>query len=103
METHLSEKMTLSELSRKFFISPTSLKNGFRRMYGATPHRWLIEQRMKRALALLQSTDMTILEIARSVGYEGVSQFNIAFKQCYGITPGQFTKMSKTSKTCPFP
>lgn len=102
MESHLSEKMTISDLSYRFSISPTSLKSGFRRMYGTTLHRWLMEQRMKRARELLQSTDMTIQRIAQMVGYDGVSQFNVTFKRYYGVTPGQFAKMSETVKTCPF-
>ena len=102
MESHLSEKLTISDLSDRFSISPTSLKSGFRRMHGTTIHRWLMEQRMKRARELLQSTDMTIQQIAQMVGYDGVSQFNVIFKQYYGLTPGQFAKMSETVKTCPF-
>lgn len=102
MENHLAEKLTISDLSDRFSISPTSLKSGFRRMYGTTLHHWLVEQRMKRARELLQSTDMTIQQIAQMVGYDGVSQFNVTFKRHYGVTPGQFAKMSETIKTCPF-
>ena len=71
-------------------------------MYGISPHRWLTQQRMKHAWELLQSTDMTIQEVARTVGYDGVSQFSLVFKQHYGMTPGQLTKMSETGKICPF-
>lgn len=59
METHLGEKQTITALSRRFSLSPTSLKTGFRRMYGQPIHRWLMEQRMKRACDLLCSTRMT--------------------------------------------
>lgn len=102
METHLSEKLTISALSRKFSISPTSLKSGFRNMYGQPIHRWLMEQRMKRASELIRSTNMTIQQIAQAVGYDGVSQFNTVFKQHYGRTPGQVKKMSKTGISRPF-
>lgn len=102
METHLSEKLTISVLSRKFSISPTSLKSGFRTMYGQPIHRWLMAQRMKRASDLIHSTNMTIQQIAQEVGYDGVSQFNTVFKQHYGQTPGQAKKMSKTGVFRPF-
>ena len=102
METHLSEKLTISALSRKFSISPTSLKSGFRNMYGQPIHRWLMAQRMKRASELIRSTNMTIQQIAQAVGYDGVSQFNAVFKQHYGQTPGQVKKMSKTGVLCLF-
>lgn len=102
MQEHLSEKLTIARLSREFSLSPTSLKTAFRRMYGVSLHRWLIEERMKKARRLLQDTDLTIQQVAQEVGYDGVSRFNVAFKQRYGVTPGQFIKMSETGRTCLF-
>ncbi len=103
MKAHLSEKLTIPELCHRFSVSPTSLKTGFRRIHGTTPHRWLTEQRMKQACRLLQTTHLTIQEISQSVGYDSISQFNSVFRRYYGITPGQFTKMSESKQTRPFP
>lgn len=96
METHLEEKLTIEEMSRIFHISPTTFKSNFRRLYGQSVHKWLQGQRIKKAAELLRTTPMTILQAAQSVGYEGVSQFNVAFKAQYGITPRQYRKMSIT-------
>lgn len=97
MLTHLSEKITIERLSRQFSISPTSLKEGFRLSFGLPVHRWLIEQRLSRARELLCTTRLSVWEVAQSVGYEGMSQFNAAFKRKFGLTPGQQRKMSKTA------
>lgn len=97
METHLSEKITIPALSRRFSLSPTSLKADFRRTYGQPIHRWLIGVRMKHAAELIRSTGLSNQEIAQAVGYEGVSQFNAAFKRHYGTTPGRLRKMSKAA------
>ena len=94
METHLDEKLTIEALSRQFHISPTAFKSCFRRMYGQPVHRWLQAQRMKKAAELLQTSPMTVLQIAQAVGYEGASQFNSAFKRQFGVTPRQHKKMS---------
>ncbi len=102
MEAHLSEKITISALSRRFSLSPTSLKADFRRTYGQPIHNWLIGRRMRRAGELIRSTELSNQEIAQAVGYEGVSQFNAAFKRHYGITPGRFRKMSKAAISCLF-
>jgi len=45
---------------------------------------------------------MPIQQIAQAVGYEGMSQFNAAFKREYGMTPGQYRKMSETATPRPF-
>lgn len=96
IQEHLSEKITIQLLSRKFFISPTFLKENFHRACGMPVHTWLIQQRIKRAQELLCTTQMPIQEIARAVGYESISQFHAAFKGYSGVTPGQYRKMSET-------
>ena len=96
MENRLDEKLTIETMSRKFHISPTAFKSCFRRLYGQPVHHWLQSRRMKRAAELLHTTPMTVLQIAQSVGYDGGSQFNVAFKREFGMTPRQYKKMSES-------
>lgn len=98
LEEHMDEHITIDELGRMFYISSTSLKAGFRRMYGRPVHAWLREKRMQKAAGLLRSSDLNILEIAQMVGYGSASQFGTAFRKHYGTTPGQYRKMSETEK-----
>ncbi|MDY3014640.1 MAG: AraC family transcriptional regulator [Evtepia sp.] len=102
IQAHLSEKLTIASLCREFSLSPTVLKEGFRRAYGVPVHSFLIQQRLQRARELICTTRMPIQQIAQSVGYEGMSQFNTAFKRQYGIPPGQYRKMSETVTGRPF-
>ena len=96
MESHMEEKLTISVLSHQFHISPTALKSGFRQLYGIPIHRWLQNHRMNHAAELLRGAPMTVLQVAQTVGYEGLSQFNITFKQQFGMTPVQYKKMSNS-------
>lgn len=96
LEKHLGEKLTIAELSRRFCLSQTGLKNCFRQVYGVPVHTWLRRRRMERAARLLQTSSLSVLEISQAVGYEGISQFNVTFKDCYGMTPGAYRKMSET-------
>lgn len=102
IQAHLSEKLTIQHLCRQFSISPTLLKEGFRRAYGVPIHSWLMEQRMQRARELVYTTALPIGHIAQMVGYEGTSQFHTAFKRYYDMTPGQLRKMSETEIKRPF-
>lgn len=102
IQTHLSDKLTIALLCKQFSVSPTFLKEGFRRAYGVPIHTYLIQQRLRRAQELICTTRMSIQQIAQSVGYEGMSQFNAAFKRGYGMTPGQYRKMSETATLRPF-
>jgi len=102
IQTHLSEKLTIAFLCKQFSVSPTFLKEGFRRAYGVPIHSFLIQQRLRRTQELICTTRMPIQQIAQAVGYEGMSQFNAAFKREYGMTPGQYRKMSETATSRPF-
>ena len=57
---------------------------------------------LDRAQELICTTRMPIQQIAQAVGYESMSQFNAAFKREYGMTPGQYRKMSETATPRPF-
>lgn len=89
---NLSEKLTIFDLSRRFHLSPTSCKTSFRAYSGKPIHRWISEKRMEKAATLLKDSDLSILEIAQSLGYSGCSQFNASFKRTYGETPSQYRK-----------
>lgn len=103
MKEHLSEKITIADLSRIASLSPTHLKAEFHRVCGKPIHRWLVELRMQRAAERIRCTDLPIYQVAQDVGYESMSQFTSVFRKQYGVTPGEYKKMSKTETECPIP
>ena len=56
--THLSDKLTIAFLCKQFSLSPTFLKEGFRRAYGMPIHSFLVQQRLRRAQELICTTRM---------------------------------------------
>ena len=50
---------------------------------------------MERAKLLLQSTDLSILEIAEQLGFATRSYFSQAFRAITGMTPTQFRKRER--------
>lgn len=99
MEEHIDQKLTIPALSHRFCLAPTSLKTGFRRQYGQPVHTWLRCRRLERAAELLRSSELGVLEVAQAVGYNSASQFGAAFQRQYGVTPGQYRKMSETAES----
>ncbi|WP_249662400.1 helix-turn-helix domain-containing protein, partial [Lysinibacillus fusiformis] len=53
---------------------------------------YVMHTRMKKAVALLKSTNVSLKEIATSVGYTDVHYFNRIFKSHLGISPGKYRK-----------
>lgn len=87
---HLSEKLTIQDLSRQFHLSPTACKTCFHTYCGQPIHQWVANQRLERAAQLLRQSRLSVIEVAQAVGYSGCSQFNAAFKKKFGETPSQF-------------
>ena len=55
------------------------------------------EELEKIAAELLQSSALSVLGVAQSVGYASASQFTAAFRRQYGLTPSQYRKKSESA------
>lgn len=95
MVEHLSERITIEELSRRYLTNPTTLKTVFKELYGVSIAAYMKQRRMEEAAKLLETTDKSISEISRMVGYDSQSRFTTAFKDCYEILPTEYRKAAK--------
>ena len=82
--------ITLDDLAEKFFLSKPYLSKYIKEKFGMTFGDLVKKIRMKKAKALLKSSNMTVENIAMSVGYQNVEHFNRLFKKAYDMTPMQF-------------
>ena len=82
--------ITLDDLAEKFFLSKPYLSKYIKEKSGMTFGDLVKKIRMKKAKALLKSSNMTVENIAMSVGYQNVEHFNRLFKKAYDMTPMQF-------------
>lgn len=91
----LSRYDSVEVLARKVHTTEPKLQTAFKQLYGTTVGKFSRELRLKKALELLNDSGSrreTLLSIALSVGYNDVSNFSNAFKQCFGYPPGQVYK-----------
>lgn len=85
---HMDENFTQEELSRRFDIPLTPLKNCFKSVFGASIGNYLLEYRMNQAAVFLRTKrGMSVAEIAGRVGYDSPSKFAAAFRRKMGMTP----------------
>ncbi|NMS91880.1 helix-turn-helix transcriptional regulator [Clostridioides difficile] len=87
-----AERYTIDELSKKYFISLTTLKVYFKEVYGMTIAKYMKNYRMKKAMELLRDTSSSISDIALAVSYESQSKFAITFKEIYGMSPFEYRR-----------
>ena len=85
---HMDENFTQEEMSRRFDIPLTPLKNCFKSVFGASIGSYLLEYRMNQAAVFLRTKrEMSVAEIAGCVGYDSPSKFAAAFRRKMGMTP----------------
>lgn len=89
---HLSERITIEELSHRFLINTTTLKQVFKKVYGTTIAAHVKQHRMEQAALLLIKSQQDIAAVAQAVGYESPSRFTAAFKEAYGVLPTEYRK-----------
>ena len=89
---HISERITIDELSKKFLLNPTTLKKVFKEVYGVSIAAHMKQHRMEEAARLLRESQMSIAQIAQNVGYESQSRFSEAFRDYFGMPPKEYRK-----------
>ncbi len=84
---HISEPLTIRELSRKVAINECYLKKGFKEMFGTTIFEFFQSQRMEHAKYLLYEKGLSVTEVSALLGYSSISHFSTAFKKHTGLKP----------------
>ena len=67
----------------------------FAKYLGQTPNTYLNQYRLNKSLDLLHSSDMSITEIALSVGFSGASYYAEIFRKCFGKSPTEFRQIQQ--------
>ncbi|MNM15435.1 HTH-type transcriptional activator Btr [compost metagenome] len=92
IEQHLSGDLSLEAVSAQVFISPKYLSRLFKEELGITYTDYVTGRRMEQAKTLIESSKMTIEQIAGTVGYGTAAYFIKKFKEMYGCTPGNYLR-----------
>lgn len=90
--------LTVAYLCTLVGTNEFKLKEGFRELFGTSPHRMLTEIRMRKAWELLEG-GLYVSTVAYKVGYQHLSSFSAAFERYYGRTPKSIAK-ALTSRPC---
>lgn len=89
----LERHYTIAELSERFSIPATALKECFKSVYGQPVNTYMRNLRMDRAALLLRLEPQTsVAEIAGRVGYDSASKFAAMFKEAKGKTPLEYRR-----------
>ncbi|MGN0558005.1 MAG: AraC family transcriptional regulator [Acutalibacteraceae bacterium] len=93
IDENFKEKITLDDLSKKFFIDKYYLTKIFKEQYGTTINSYILNKRITKAKQLLRFTDKSIEQISDEIGIKDANYFSRIFKKIESASPGEYRKM----------
>ena len=90
-----AENHTLQGLAARYDVNPSYLSRLFREKTGVPLFEYINRIRVQKACVLLKRSDLPILEIALSVGYNNLSFFNRYFRKVMGVPPTEYRRIAK--------
>lgn len=88
----LHEPLDLATLAAHTHMSVRTFTRRFQRATGTTPGRWLIEQRVRASLALLESSDEPVETVAARVGFATAATYRHHFAAIMRTTPTAYRR-----------
>jgi len=86
------EDLRIAPLCEKLSMSERHLRKRFREHFGVSLGDYLRNYRVRRAVGLLSTSELSIAEIADRCGYQSPTSFHRAFVCVTGVSPSEFRK-----------
>lgn len=89
VESKIHSNLKLEEIAFLCHMSLSTFKRNFIKEYKTSPGKWLQDKRLQKAKRLLEEGICKPSELYMEFGYNNLSNFSIAFKNKFGISPNQ--------------
>ena len=87
LDNSIYRKVTVEELAKEINFSKSQMTREFRKYYGVTPYKYLLDRKIVIAKRLLVSTSMRVHEISEALGFIDAYYFSDIFKTKTGLSP----------------
>ncbi len=92
MKHNIDKDISVKEIAAYVGLERVYFSKLFKKRTGLAPKDMLTKYRMEKALYFMETTNLSVCEIARSVGYTDSLYFSRAFKKHFGACPTKYTK-----------
>jgi len=101
MAAHFQDdSISVEQAARAACLSPYHFQRVFHRAFGITPHRYIVDLRLARALHLLRTTHLPVIDVCADVGFTSLGSFSTLFRARFGITPAR-ARIEQDSRNLP--
>ena len=92
IKADLTQDLHLEQVASYVSLSPIHFHNRFKAATGTTLREYVEQQRIKKAIDLLMTTDWSLTRIAFEAGFSSQSYFSFVFKRKMGLTPREYIR-----------
>ncbi len=92
IDTHITDKITLEDISNSLFISKSHIERAFKKEYGQTPLAYCTRQKIEQVASMLVTTNYSLSQIAQQFSFSDVKYMSKSFKRIKGKTPTEYKK-----------
>jgi AraC family transcriptional regulator, melibiose operon regulatory protein len=89
------DSIRLEDIARAVDLHPDYAAGLFRRTFGVTPTRFVLQHRIMHAQRELVTSDAKVLKVALDAGFGSLSRFNAAFRSFCGCSPREYRTMHR--------
>lgn len=89
VESKIHSNLKLEEIAFLCNMSLSTFKRHFIKEYNTSPGKWLQDKRLQKAKDTLEKGHLKPSDIYLDFGYNNLSNFSIAFKNKFGISPSE--------------
>lgn len=86
---NIAHEITLKSLAKRYGYTPNYFSTIFKKETGKSFSDYLKYERLRLSDILLKTSDLSVSEIAKQVGFSTTAYFCRVYKNEFGITPGQ--------------
>lgn len=90
IEQHITERISVEELSAKFAIGKRHFERRFKKATNNTPIEYIQRVKIEAAKKMLETSDKNVNEVMYEVGYENMKSFRSVFKKLTGLSPIEY-------------
>lgn len=90
IDCNITKNIKISDIAHNFSFSQEHIIRFFKKSYGITPHRYILESKIRLAMIMLKMTDMRIDEIAEKLSFSDSHHFSTQFKRLMGYKPSLY-------------
>lgn len=90
IDKNVTQNLKVSDIAKEFSFSSEHIIRSFKKTYGITPHQYILQSKIRLAMIMLKSTDLSIEDISEKLNFSDSHHFSTQFKKYMRRKPSEY-------------